>query len=176
MRKELDKYGIQMPAFGKIGGILANEMTVDDAALHAAIIAINEAIENENSKETYNALQNPSAMLVNINLEAADNYQTLLFQAKHTKAENARNKSMDADRVLEQDIYDEILTQAEIQGNLNKVNTSRALDDLNDALLKGDRQTILGALKSSHLGLKNINDENLDFYIEKLHQLRENKK
>ena len=26
MRKELEKYGIQMPAFSKIGGILANEV------------------------------------------------------------------------------------------------------------------------------------------------------
>ena len=26
MQQELDKYGIQMPAFGKIGGILANEV------------------------------------------------------------------------------------------------------------------------------------------------------
>ena len=26
MKKELDKYGIQMPAFGKIGGILASEV------------------------------------------------------------------------------------------------------------------------------------------------------
>ena len=26
MQQELDKYGINMPAFGKIGGILANEV------------------------------------------------------------------------------------------------------------------------------------------------------
>lgn len=26
MSRELEKYGIQMPAFGKIGGILANEV------------------------------------------------------------------------------------------------------------------------------------------------------
>ena len=26
MRQELEKYGIQMPAFSKIGGILANEV------------------------------------------------------------------------------------------------------------------------------------------------------
>jgi len=26
MRRELDKYGIQMPAFSKIGGMLANEV------------------------------------------------------------------------------------------------------------------------------------------------------
>lgn len=45
MRAELDKYGIQMPAFGKIGGILATEMPVDEAALHAAVIAINEALD-----------------------------------------------------------------------------------------------------------------------------------
>ena len=28
MRKELEKYGIQMPAFSKIGGILANEVWI----------------------------------------------------------------------------------------------------------------------------------------------------
>ena len=27
MKLELDKYGINMPSFGKIGGILANEVT-----------------------------------------------------------------------------------------------------------------------------------------------------
>lgn len=32
MKRELDKYGIQMPAFSMIGGILANEITVDEAA------------------------------------------------------------------------------------------------------------------------------------------------
>jgi hypothetical protein len=28
MRSELEKYGIQMPAFSKIGGILANEVYI----------------------------------------------------------------------------------------------------------------------------------------------------
>lgn len=32
MKLELDKYGIQMPAFNKIGGILANELSVDQAS------------------------------------------------------------------------------------------------------------------------------------------------
>ena len=32
MQKELDKYGITMPQFNKIGGILANELSVDEAA------------------------------------------------------------------------------------------------------------------------------------------------
>ena len=29
MKKELDKYGIQMPSFGKIGGILTNEVSFE---------------------------------------------------------------------------------------------------------------------------------------------------
>ena len=45
MQKELAKYGLELPAFSKIGGILASEMPVDEAALHAAIIAINEAVD-----------------------------------------------------------------------------------------------------------------------------------
>lgn len=38
------------------------------------------------------ALRNPSAMLVNISDSAAEDYQALLFEAKNTKAEIARNK------------------------------------------------------------------------------------
>lgn len=45
MMKELGKYGCQLPQFGKIGGILASELPVDEAALHAAVIAVNEAVE-----------------------------------------------------------------------------------------------------------------------------------
>ena len=47
VRLELKKYGIQMPAFQKIGGILANDLAADAAVLHAAVIAINEAIDSQ---------------------------------------------------------------------------------------------------------------------------------
>lgn len=40
MRSELDKYGIQMPAFSKIGGILANELSVDEAARESSDIQL----------------------------------------------------------------------------------------------------------------------------------------
>lgn len=40
MRSELDKYGIQMPAFSKIGGILANELSVDEAACESSDIQL----------------------------------------------------------------------------------------------------------------------------------------
>lgn len=32
MKCELEKYGLQLPSFSKIGGILANELSVDEAA------------------------------------------------------------------------------------------------------------------------------------------------
>lgn len=176
MRKELEKYGIQMPAFSKIGGILATEMTVDDAALHAAIIVINEAIDQKVAAETFAALQNPAAMLISLDPVAIQEYQDLLYSAKQVKAENARNKSLDPERSYEHDVYDELLTQAEIQGNIQKVNTSYALDKVSDALLKGDLSLLLQALKSSHLGLKNIQDENIEYYAAKLAEAQELKK
>ncbi|KAL8562627.1 hypothetical protein ACOMHN_011199 [Nucella lapillus] len=222
MRSELDKYGIQMPAFSKIGGILANEMTVDDAALHAAIIAINEAVDQQVAEGTMGALQNPSAMLVNLDPKVVQHYQDQLYAAKQTKAENARNKleeikcmaqklqnpslilhgthemapanrscgggdasaannnfphsSVDPERSYDHDVYDELLTQAEIQGNINKVNTAVALDRLNDALLKGDLALLLAALKSPNLGLRDINDDNIEYYHIKLKEARELKK
>lgn len=50
MKSALDTYGLPMPQFRKIGGILANEMPVDEAALHAAIIAVNEALDRESAE------------------------------------------------------------------------------------------------------------------------------
>ncbi|XP_060062495.1 ras GTPase-activating-like protein IQGAP1 [Ylistrum balloti] len=175
MRLELEKYGIQMPAFSKIGGILANELSVDDAALHAAIIAINEAVDHENSEETMAALQNPSAMLVNLRTDGSEDYQELLFCAKQTKRDIAHNKSLDPDGNYEHDVYDELLTQAEIQGNINKVNTIHALDRLNDALMKMDPTLLLQALKSQYLGLKGVKDDNIPYYRERLKESYENK-
>lgn len=42
--KELQKYGIQLPPFQKIGGLLTNSIATNAAALHAAVIAINQAL------------------------------------------------------------------------------------------------------------------------------------
>lgn len=45
MRTALEAVGLRMlPQFRRIGGMLADEVPVDAAALHAAIIAINEAL------------------------------------------------------------------------------------------------------------------------------------
>ncbi|XP_029657707.1 ras GTPase-activating-like protein IQGAP1 isoform X1 [Octopus sinensis] len=176
MRKELEKYGIQMPSFGKIGGILANEMSVDDAALHAAIIAINDAIDRKDAPETMKALQNPAAMLVNCQMDFAETYQTELWEAKQTKAENSRNKFIDPNSTYEADVYDELLTQAEIQGYINQVNVYTSLSWVNDALQKMDRDSLINALTSGFLSLKNVNLNNIDFYMKCLQDTLELKK
>lgn len=60
--------------------------------VHAAIIAINEAIDQKVAADTFAALQNPAAALVNLQGVAIEEYQDMLFSAKQIKAENARNK------------------------------------------------------------------------------------
>ncbi|XP_056396348.1 ras GTPase-activating-like protein IQGAP2 isoform X3 [Hyla sarda] len=146
MRKELEKYGIQMPSFSKIGGILANELSVDEAALHAAVIAINEAVDKGVASQTMGALRNPNTMLLNVAEGFDQQYQDELFQAKKIKEDNAKlkNNSISED---ERDVYEELLTQAEIQGHINKVNMLGAVDKINHAIHSGDSSQTLAALQ-----------------------------
>ncbi|NXN56751.1 IQGA3 protein, partial [Rynchops niger] len=118
MKRELEKYGLQLPAFSKIGGILANELSVDEAAVHAAVLAINEAVDRGVVAQTMVALRNPNAMLLDLREALAGVYQEVLHRAKLEKGSNARNRVIPEG----EDIYDRCLTQAEIQGNINKAN------------------------------------------------------
>lgn len=146
MRKELEKYGIQMPAFSKIGGILANELSVDEAALHAAVIAINEAIEKGVAEQTIITLRNPNAVLTFVDDNLSQKYQKELWEAKKKKEENAKLKNSYISEE-ERDAYEELLTQAEIQTNINTVNRLAAVDDINAVLREGDPENTLLALK-----------------------------
>ena len=60
--------------------------------MHAAVIAINEAIEHQVPENTLNAMKIPAAHLNNMYDDLADMYQNVLYDAKQTKAEIARNK------------------------------------------------------------------------------------
>ncbi|XP_042844633.1 ras GTPase-activating-like protein IQGAP2 isoform X1 [Panthera tigris] len=155
MRKELDKYGIQMPSFSKIGGILANELSVDEAALHAAVIAINEAIEKGIAEQTIITLRNPNAVLTLIDDNLAQEYQKELWEAKKRKEENARLKN-NCISEEERDAYEELLTQAEIQGNINKVNRLAAVSHINAVIREGDPENTLLALKRPEAQLPEV--------------------
>ncbi|CAN8187210.1 unnamed protein product [Coccothraustes coccothraustes] len=165
MRLELEKYGIQMPAFSKIGGILANELSVDEAALHAAVIAINEAIDRQVPADTLTAMKNPNAMLINLDDQLGSTYQATLYRAKQDKMENARNRIASEGSDRERDVYEELLTQAEIQGNINKVNTHAAISKIDLALERGDALTLYETLATPALGLRGLLRENCDWYF-----------
>ncbi|XP_075038148.1 ras GTPase-activating-like protein IQGAP2 isoform X1 [Mixophyes fleayi] len=167
MRKELEKYGIQMPSFNKIGGILANELSVDEAALHAAVIAINEALEKGEASQTIVTLRNPNAMLLNVQEGLDQQYQDELSQAKKIKEDNAKLKNNSISEE-ERDVYEELLTQAEIQGHINKVNTNVALVQVNEAIDRNDEAILLRALTIPVLSLFEVQPQNSPWYLTQL--------
>ncbi|CAM5175409.1 unnamed protein product [Eretmochelys imbricata] len=174
MKRELEKYGLQMPAFSKIGGILASELSVDEAAVHAAVLAINEAVERGVVEETMVALRNPSAVLLNLRENLAAVYQEMLYQVKMEKAGNARNRHLQ-ESLESEDIYDRCLTQAEIQGNINKVNVHGALEYMDDALERQDPPALCQALQDPVLALRGVQRENAAWYLDQLSTDREQK-
>lgn len=60
--------------------------------MHAAVIAINEAIEKGIAEQTIATLRNPNAMLLNVDEELAQDYQNELFDAKRRKQSSAKLK------------------------------------------------------------------------------------
>ncbi|XP_019373263.1 PREDICTED: ras GTPase-activating-like protein IQGAP2 isoform X5 [Gavialis gangeticus] len=174
MRKELEKYGIQMPSFSKIGGILASELSVDEAALHAAVIAINEAIEKGVADQTIITLRNPNAMLLNVDEELAQQYQTELLEAKKRKEENARLKNGTISEE-ERDVYEELLTQAEIQGNINKINRIVAIGHINEAIDQGDPEKTVETLLLPTAKLQDVKPTNARHYQDVLYHAKAQK-
>ncbi|XP_077027531.1 ras GTPase-activating-like protein IQGAP2 isoform X6 [Agelaius phoeniceus] len=175
MRKELEKYGIQMPSFSKIGGILASELSVDEAALHAAVIAINEAVEKGIAEQTIVTLRNPNAMLLNVDEELAQDYQNELFDAKRKKESNARLKVNGTISDEERDVYEELLTQAEIQGNINKINRIIAIGHINEAVDQGNPEKTLEALLLPTAKLQDVRPVNARHYQDVLHHAKAQK-
>uniref|UniRef100_A0AAQ5Z6Q3 IQ motif containing GTPase activating protein 2 n=1 Tax=Amphiprion ocellaris TaxID=80972 RepID=A0AAQ5Z6Q3_AMPOC len=164
MRSELDKYGIQMPAFSKIGGILANELSVDEAALHAAVIAINEAVDRGQASVTVGALNNPNAMLRNIQEALAQDYQDTLRQAKARK--NSITLSFPCFRAdLKTFKSDFDITQ----GCLSSFSMSpvqAAIRQVNQAVLSKDEAALLAALRLDALALLGVQESNCCWYLE----------
>ncbi|KAF7992470.1 hypothetical protein HCN44_001808 [Aphidius gifuensis] len=162
VKEELKKYGIQMPAFQKIGGLLTNNMAGDTAALHAAVIAINEClIEPLKLDELYESLSNTSARLKNIIYDHINIYYDILMIAKDVKKQAAINRSLNDSYIA--DAYDELLTQAEIQGHINNINCRCAYDKVLKSLNTGGDE-LLVALKNPNLKLENIMTSNVDLY------------
>ncbi|KAK3731414.1 hypothetical protein QZH41_003596 [Actinostola sp. cb2023] len=157
-------------------------LPVDEAALHAAVIAINEAIDHHNAPGTMKALKNPNAHLVDIDDDNGDEYQSLLYGAKDTKAKQALAKSPGSSKEI--DIYDKYLTQAEVQGNISQVNDSirrkkaeealqRSVQQINKLLDSDDAPALLTALSEKSAKLSSVEDQNASWYLQMLREKRQ---
>ncbi|KAG7474578.1 ras GTPase-activating IQGAP3 [Solea senegalensis] len=170
MKRELDQYGIQMPSFSKIGGILANELSVDEAAVHAAVIAINEAVDRGDVGVTAAALRNPNAMLSHLQEALVSIYQEMLRQSKRKKADGAARRCVGSE-----DIYEEFLTRTEIQENINIVNVRSAVEQVDEALDSADELSLLYTLQLPCLALRGLCSVNGPWYLEQLSADRQQK-
>ncbi|XP_029534209.1 ras GTPase-activating-like protein IQGAP1 isoform X4 [Oncorhynchus nerka] len=165
MRSELEKYGIQMPTFSKIGGILANELSVDEATLHAAVFAINEAVDKGEAAVTIGTLKNPNAMLRNTGEDLAQDYQDTLSRAKASKELQASGRRLSI-ATEERDVYEELLTQQEIQSCVDLVNMQVAVRQVNQAISAQNEAALLVGLKVLALGLLGVQEANSHWYLE----------
>uniref|UniRef100_A0AAQ4QKE4 IQ motif containing GTPase activating protein 2 n=1 Tax=Gasterosteus aculeatus aculeatus TaxID=481459 RepID=A0AAQ4QKE4_GASAC len=173
MRSELEKYGIQMPAFSKIGGILANELSVDEAALHAAVIAINEAVDRGQTSVTMGTLNNPNAMLRNTQEALAQDYQDTLSQAKARKQEQSSGRRSSV-ATEERDVYEELLTHLEIQGCIHFVNSKQleAVAAINTAVRLGNAEETVEQLMNPEAQLPIVYQSAANLYQAELFSLQ----
>ena len=180
MTRALDQYGISIPAFNKIGGILEKEIGVDEAAKHAAVIAINEILLKEEPSLTLEALQNKMAYLNHVESQNRDRYHEILFLAKLEKTETAQDEGKTSEN---SDIYEFYLTHLEIQDIIEDINDivrkeiaeakfRSAIVDINSKITSGTDE-LIAALKVTASRLKNVNENNKDIYMEFLKAAKE---
>lgn len=158
---EFQKFGIQLPAFSKIGGILSHEIIPGDAIMHAAIIAINIAICQKNSEHLLAALLNPNAHLENIVEENAEMYQSALLQLKFKTVSNSRRKYSNT----KSELYWDFLTHRMIQEEMDTVNTIAILNVVKNTAVHGRVNDFISNLRDPLLNISDIAIENGNAYI-----------
>uniref|UniRef100_A0A5F8H3Z2 Ras-GAP domain-containing protein n=1 Tax=Monodelphis domestica TaxID=13616 RepID=A0A5F8H3Z2_MONDO len=114
---------------------------------HAAVITINEAIKRGITEQTLVTLKNPNAVLISV-------IDSLIM-----------NKS-------ERDPYEELLTHAEIQGSINKINRLIAVDEINAVIRKGDPRNTVMALMKPEAQLPNVHPFAAVLYQDELFNLQ----
>eukprot|EP00123_Amoebidium_parasiticum_P015328 comp22903_c0_seq1/m.36223 comp22903_c0_seq1/g.36223 ORF comp22903_c0_seq1/g.36223 comp22903_c0_seq1/m.36223 type:complete len:1356 (-) comp22903_c0_seq1:111-4178(-) len=153
MQAALKQYGVAMPQFGKIAGVLAQELSEEDVELHAAVIAINEAVLKEVDDETLHALQLPAAKLERIDTESKSVYQRQLLRELLLKRKLFND--IGTNDTQGDDVYRHMLTQEEIQNTVDKINLAKAIRQINTAVRSGTADDTKAALDSPHVKVRN---------------------
>uniref|UniRef100_A0A8C5CYB5 IQ motif containing GTPase activating protein 3 n=1 Tax=Gadus morhua TaxID=8049 RepID=A0A8C5CYB5_GADMO len=162
MKLELDKYGIQMPSFSKIGGLLANELIMYQYHIHAAVLAINEAVVQGDVGATALALRNPNAMLERLQGALMAVYQEMLQQARNAKTHSAATGV---------ELVDEPYTFIHVYIFIPIVRSAVELVD--EALESGQEVELLSALQLPALKLQALRAEHSPWYLDQLTSARQ---
>ncbi|KAF0988508.1 hypothetical protein HZS_7263, partial [Henneguya salminicola] len=164
IQKYLENSGIRLPAFSKIGGILAGELSEDDAAVHAAIMLVSEALDLGDVKVLLERLKNPVLHFHNVHESNVPLYFEDMKQRKNKKVgmHEKRRPSQD-----EEDVYDKILSHAEIQDSINAVNIDTIVKLVNIALQTGDNNSLRQSFLSEDLGNIEAVSDNGDKYVDR---------
>ncbi|XP_043965322.1 ras GTPase-activating-like protein IQGAP3 isoform X2 [Gambusia affinis] len=121
MELELSQHRDPMESFEDIGDILADELSVDAAAVQTAVDAVNAAVARGQLEATAQALRNPAALLTGLQEAHMSTYQEALKQAWRRKAElGAEQAGSSRDSGLVQGN----LSQNEIQNLVRTVNAA----------------------------------------------------
>lgn len=151
---------VQMPAFSQIGGLLAQETSADASA----IIAVNTAIDKNEPDLLMETLGAPTAALRGVRDENATRYQEVLARAKRVKTENQSNRSKEPSYVP--DVYDRLLSHAEIQGYILETNVNTLLEQISTVLQDGDEKRLPQLILHPDLGLRDVVAENVEAYFQ----------
>ena len=87
--------------------------------VHAAVVAINAALDSEDVGEVILKLKNPAAVMKDIDEVNAERYVTKLKNSKAAKCSLKQN----TEDISKSDAYDFMLTQGEIQECISGINT-----------------------------------------------------
>ena len=121
--REFERTGIRMPAFSKIAGILREQLTQDQAAVHAAEVAVYESLEQRCQERVVLSLGNPALGLEELILPRNHgNYYNSLQSAREIKLNYLESQGGQDLRLEELDAYDYILSCDELADLVQETN------------------------------------------------------
>ena len=129
--REFERTGIRMPAFTKIDGLLREQLTLDQAAVHAAEVAVYEALEQMSAERVQLCLGNPA---LDLEPHMAEPHARLYYEALQMwRAGKLNQLGASCDGVSERsrseiDAYDYILSRAELFQAIAEVNEEKEVE------------------------------------------------
>jgi len=150
-QEELDNRGVELPSFGKIGGMLCDTPGGNrDRSMEEAIARINDNVEGKDLAGLIEALSDKRAKLKEVDCSNVNQYLMVLRAAR---AERSRNK----------------LNHAEIQGHITRVNLLIALEFVLSAVKRDDVSQLVTALRARPLGLgSRVEERHSELYLTNL--------